>query len=277
MEGVRTVSVITTLGDVFNGQASAEVMKNCITDGIQILSNDTFVSNSTDFTSFISKWKNLNPDLLVISATAPDPWTIVQAVRVANWWPKQIYITTASSLAGTITEAMAAGEEWMVENLVSSDTWRPDQAGTDPYFGSPAGFAAAYLAATNETAVSTYVSAFAAGYALTVAIEAAGTLKPASVISALRTLNVTFWYGTLTFGSNGAPLLNYTCIQVLNITTYTISPVVTPVYIYPSPHNAPAGFYPSTVAPSSGSSSSKNWIQYQIWIGILIGLVTLAP
>jgi len=211
----------------------------------------------------------------VISGTSPDPWTIIQQVRLSNWWPKQIYLPTASTLQSTQQEAAAANQAWAVEYLTSSDTWRPDQPGSDPYFGSPAGFAAAYQAATNQTPVSTYVSAVAAGYVLASAIEAAGTLESDKVIAALQATNLTFWYGTVVFQSNGAPIMNYTCVQVQNGTTRTIAPIASAAYVYPALQNAPAGFYnppPSIGGGASVGVSAGGWIG----VGIAIGIVFAA-
>jgi len=184
---------------------------------------------------------------------------MIQAIRLANWWPKLIYITTASTLQIVLQSAQKAGLNWMAEYLVSSDTWRPNQPGSDPYFIDPAGFAASYFANTNQTAISTYVSAFAAGYLLTLAIESVGSLNTKEIVTALSNIQTTFWYANnFTFNSQGAPTFSYTCIQVSQNTGIinTISPanLATANLVFPTPVSAPAGFYNKNITTNSRTS-----------------------
>lgn len=274
--GAQTVAAIYTQGDFFNTQASIGALNTCKNYGISVVANDSFVSGNTNFSDYIAKWETLNPDILIISATTPDPFNIVSSIRYSNWWPKQIYFVSASSQDSALLDAIAAGEEWMMEYTIAPDNWNVDQEGTDPFFGSPAGFAAAFMTATNETAVSTYVSAFAAGYVATLAIEAAGSLNTQEIINAMKGLNVNFWYGNLSFLANGAPNINYSCVQILSGIASTVGPqsLAASKYVYPSPFDAPDGFYNvNTTKPPNHNKHSNDtkWI----WIGIIIGIVVV--
>ena len=280
--GARTMSVAYTAGNVFNAQTASQLIALARAQGMRLLSNDSFASGATNFSALVSQWVALNPDVLVISGTSPDPWTIIQQVRGANWWPKQIYLPTASALLNTIQEAAGSAQEWAMEYVLSSDTWRPDQPGSDPFFGSPAGFAAAYENATGQPALSSYVSAFAAGYVISSAIEAANSLNPALITAALRNTNLTFWYGTdVQFYHNGAPDINYTCVQVQSSSIRTINgpggnastagSATVAQMVYPAVANAPAGFYTPSAPPAALPTSSERpdaWI----WQGVIIGL-----
>ena len=164
-EGAKTAAVITQLGEV--------------------VAEEQFQTNQTDFKASLTNIKNANPDVIFApSSIATAPLIIKQARELG------------------ITCPIMAGDTWenatIIENVFDEDG--VDEAGAAFITGFKE-----YLTSNGQSDIIPAVSAL--GYdaynTLIDAIEAADSVDPAAICTALATIETTGVTGAISFDANG--------------------------------------------------------------------------
>ena len=103
--------------DLFSADG-AEVMKDALTaNGVEILATETFQCGDTDFSAQLTRTKDLNPDVIFVSALPPDkPEILIQAEKIG-------IPDSATFIINTLTTAdvLAAGDS--AEGTIAFTSW----------------------------------------------------------------------------------------------------------------------------------------------------------
>ena len=116
--GYQKVAIIYDETDLFSADG-AEVMKEALTaNGVEILTTETFQSGDTDFAAQLTHIKDLNPDVVFVSALPPDkPEILIQArqLGIPDSVPFIINTLAAADVqaAGGAAEGTIAFTSWV--------------------------------------------------------------------------------------------------------------------------------------------------------------------
>ena len=116
--GYQKVAIIYDETDLFSADG-AEVMREALTtNGIKILTTETFQSGNTDFSAQLTRIKVLNPDAIFVSTLPPDkPEILIQARQfgIPDSVPFIINTLTAADVqaAGGAAEGTIAFTSWV--------------------------------------------------------------------------------------------------------------------------------------------------------------------
>ncbi len=179
--------------------------------GLDIVMDQRYSSNASDFSTIISQLKSKNPDAVLVAGHETEALNFIRQVKSLNFSPK-MYSFTVGVPTADFRKALGSDADY----AFGMTPWLPLATLKDAYFGDAAQFAAAYdkrygyqpdyHAASGVADVEAYVKAF----------EAAGSLDPKAVRNAIANVSFDSLYGHVAFGSNGQIVLPQTVIQVQN-------------------------------------------------------------
>ena len=195
-EGAQKAAVITQLGDDYSS-GLGEFFKNSFTSFGEVVAEEQFQTNQTDFKASLTNIKNANPDVIFApSSIATAPLIIKQARELG------------------ITCPIMAGDTWenatIIENVgeYTQDIYLSTFFDEDGVDEAGAAFIAGfkeYLTANGQSDIIPAVSAL--GYdaynTLIDAIEAADSVETAAIRDAMTTIQTTGVTGAISFDENG--------------------------------------------------------------------------
>ena len=195
-EGAQKAAVITQLGDDYSSRLGA-FFKNSFTSFGEVVAEEQFQTNQTDFKASLTNIKNANPDVIFApSSIATAPLIIKQARELG------------------ITCPIMAGDTWenatIIENVgeYTQDIYLSTFFDEDGVDEAGAAFIAGfkeYLTANGQSDIIPAVSAL--GYdaynTLIDAIEAADSVETAAIRDAMTTIQTTGVTGAISFDENG--------------------------------------------------------------------------
>ncbi len=195
-EGAQKAAVITQLGDDYSSGLGA-FFKNSFASFGEVVAEEQFQTNQTDFKASLTNIKNANPDVIFApSSIATAPLIIKQARELG------------------ITCPIMAGDTWenatIIENVgeYTQDIYLSTFFDEDGVDEAGAAFIAGfkeYLTANGQSDIIPAVSAL--GYdaynTLIDAIEAADSVETAAIRDAMTTIQTTGVTGAISFDENG--------------------------------------------------------------------------
>ncbi len=115
--GYQKAAIIYDETDLFSADGT-EVMREALTaNGVEILTTETFQSGDTDFSAQLTHIKDLNPDVIFVSALPPDkPEILIQARQLGIPSSVPFIINTL-----TTTDVQAAGAA--AEGTIAFTSW----------------------------------------------------------------------------------------------------------------------------------------------------------
>ena len=154
--GYQKVAIIYDETDLFSTDG-AEVMKEALTaNSVEILTTETFQSGDTDFAAQLTHIKDLNPDVVFVSALPPDkPEILIQArqLGILDSVPFIINTLTAADVqaAGGAAEGTIAFTSWVNTvdtqgNQVFTQNYRA-KYGIEPNIWATQSYASVYILA----------------------------------------------------------------------------------------------------------------------------------
>ena len=154
--GYQKVAIIYDETDLFSTDG-AEVMKEALTaNSVEILTTETFQSGDTDFAAQLTHIKDLNPDVVFVSALPPDkPEILIQArqLGIPDSVPFIINTLTAADVqaAGGAAEGTIAFTSWVNTvdtpgNQVFTQNYRA-KYGIEPNIWATQSYASVYILA----------------------------------------------------------------------------------------------------------------------------------
>lgn len=195
-EGAQTAAVITQLGDDYSSGLGS-FFKTAFNSFGEVVAEEQFQTNQTDFKASLTNIKNANPDVIFApSSIATAPLIIKQARELG------------------ITCPIMAGDTWenatIIENVGehTQDIYLStffDEDGVDEAGAAFITGFKEYLTSNGQSDIIPAVSAL--GYdaynTLVDAMEAADSVDPVEIRSALTTLETTGVTGVISFDANG--------------------------------------------------------------------------
>ena len=201
--------------------------------GIEVLAVEGYPQDVTDVSAILSTFKDLNPDVFLGAGYFNDTILFVRAAKELDFNPKATVMTVGPTNPDLIDEVGVDANF-----LIGPTQWESSMSYEGEYFGSASDYAERYRYKWGDPPVYQAASATAAGLALQLAIEAAGTLDTDAVRTALRNLDVSTFYGPINFdatGKNeGKPM---GAIQIQDGETLVVAPANAAVatVVYPAP------------------------------------------
>ncbi len=207
---VKTVAVLYA-DDSFDtsvAEGTTNLAKNA---GLDVVINERYSSNASDFSTILSQLKSKNPDAVLVAGHETEALNFIRQAKSLNFSPK-MYSFTVGVPTSDFRKALGNDANY----AFGMTSWLPLASNKDPYFGDAAQFAKAYQqrfgyapdyhAASGVADVEAFVKAF----------EAAGSLKPQAVRDAIAKVSFDSLYGHVKFGANGQISLPQTVVQVQN-------------------------------------------------------------
>lgn len=230
--GAKTV-VIAQLDEAFSA-ASAEGAKLWTEqNGMTLLAWETYPAEITDLSAIMTKFRDLNPDVFIGCGHFNSSILVVKSAAEVGFTPKAMMLTVGPDSPDFVAEL---GEE--AAFIMGDSQWDKTLAYEDEYFGTASDYAERYEKRWGEAPPYQSASSTAAGLALQLAIEQAGSLEMDKVRQALLDLDVVTFYGQINFddtGKNTAKAM--VTIQVHNGAPVVVAPTDVAVadLVYPMP------------------------------------------
>jgi branched-chain amino acid transport system substrate-binding protein len=183
-------------------------LKALLTDGgLQLVFDEVYAPETTDFSAIATQVADLNPDLLVGGTILEDSIGQIRAYEEAGYQPRGAYFTTGPSLPGPFREALGSA----TEGVFASISWFPE---AKEY--QNAEFVAKYVdmfAGTPGDIPEDAANAFTVGQVLQQAVENIQSLDNAALIKELHQGNYKTIVGPLSFDEVGAPQGSFMILQ----------------------------------------------------------------
>jgi len=185
-----------------------ERLSGLLTDGgLELVLNEIYPPEQTDFSEIAEKVAELDPDLLLGGTQTEDSIGQIRAYQAADYQPRMAYFTSGPSVAGPFRDALGSA----TEGIFSSISWFPE--GND-FQNSE--FANAYVdmfgGSLGDIAEDS-ANAFTVGQVLQQAVENIGSTDNASLIEELHRNTYNTIVGPLSFDETGAPEGSYMLLQ----------------------------------------------------------------
>ena len=202
-------------------------------NGIEILAVESYPLDVTDVTAMFTRFRDLDPDLVVGGGHFNDAVLFVTTAQELGWTPDAMLITVGPSNP-TFVEEMGDVAEW----VLGATQWESTMPYEDEWFGSAADYAVRYTEAYGIHPSYQAAESTAAALVLHLAIEDAGSLETEAIRESLNNMNIVTFYGPINFddtGKNaGKPMAT---IQIQNGEILVVAPEAGAVVdvVYPMP------------------------------------------
>ena len=230
--GAQSV-VIAHSDAIFPASVAAGAEEWAAAHGLETLAVHEYPEDISDATDILSRFKPLNPDVFIGAGYFNDALLFVRAARQIDFNPKAMILTVGPTDPALIRELGADANY-----LIGPTQWEASMSYRGDYFGSASDYAEMYVEKWGELPTYQAASATAAALALQLAIEDAESTDMDAVRSALRELDVTTFYGRISFESDGSNRVKPAgAIQIQNGATRVIAPPDAAIaqLIYPMP------------------------------------------
>ncbi len=166
--------------------------------GMEVLGVESYPRGVTDVSGILSKFKEAAPDVFVGGGYSEDAALFVRTAKELDFNPKAMVLTVGPTNPEFVGEV---GKD--AYYLVGPTQWDPSMSYEGDYFGSASEYAERYTDRWGGPPSYQSASATAAGLALQMAIEAAGSLDADAVRAALRDVDADTFYGRIRFDRTG--------------------------------------------------------------------------
>jgi branched-chain amino acid transport system substrate-binding protein len=185
-----------------------ENLKGLLTEGgMELVFDEIYAPETTDFSSIATQVADLNPDLIVGGTVLEDSIGQIRAYQEAGYQPRIAYFTTGPSLPGPFREALGNA----TEGVFASISWFPEA--DEP---QNADFVAKYVEMFGGAASDIpedAANAFTVGQVLQQAAENINSIDNAGLIEDLHQSTYQTVVGPLSFDEVGAPQGSFMLLQ----------------------------------------------------------------
>ena len=230
--GAKTVAV--AYADVLFPASVAEGARRWAAEyGMEMLDVVAYPQGITDVTSILEQFKDAAPDVFIGCGYFNDSVLFVQTAKELGFNPKAMVLTVGPTNPELVREV---GSD--ADYLIGPTQWEASMSYSGDYFGSAFEYAERYRARWGAPPAYQSASATAAALALHLAIEDAGSLDADDVRASLHALDVSTFYGRITFDSTGKNVSRQMgAVQIHDRQTAVVAPGGAAVadLIYPAP------------------------------------------
>lgn len=189
--GYQRVATLYDETDVFSKDRDAALQEAFTTNGIQVLTTETFQSGDTDFSAQLTRIKTLNPDAVFVSALPPEkPGILIQA--------RQLGIS-AHFIVSSLTDVEVKAADAAAEGAITFIGWLPtdDTPGNRDFVQK---YTATYGVEPNVFATASYSTV----YILAEAIKNAPSTDATAIRDALANIkDFDTVFGKFSFNADG--------------------------------------------------------------------------
>jgi branched-chain amino acid transport system substrate-binding protein len=175
--------------------------------GMELVFDEIYAPDTTDFSSIASQVADLDPDLIVGGTVLEDSIGQIRAYQEAGYQPDGAFFTTGPSLPGPFSEALGDA----TEGIFASISWFPE-AETN----QNAEFIAAYnekFGGAPEEIPEDAANAFTVGQVLQQAVDSIDSIENAALIEELHQGTYDTIVGELSFDEEGKPEGEFLLLQ----------------------------------------------------------------
>lgn len=205
---VKTIGLLYA-DDSFDTSVAEGTTALANTAGIQVVVDERYSTDASDFSTVISQLKSKNPDAVLVAGHETEVLNFIRQAKSLNFSPK-MYSFTVGVPTADFRKALGGDANY----AFGMTPWLPLASLKDGYFGDASQFAAAYEKRFGYAPDYHAASGIADVEAFVKAFEAAGTLDPTAVRDAIAKVSFQSLYGHVAFGANGQIVLPQTVIQV---------------------------------------------------------------
>ena len=201
--------------------------------GMEVLAVRGYPQDVTDVSDIVTSFKALDPDVLVGAGYFKDAVLFVRTAKELDFNPKATVLTV-----GPTNPAFVKDVGVDANYLIGPTQWESSMSYEGEYFGSASDYAERYRRKWGDQPVYQAASATAAALALHAAIEAAGSLDADAVRMALRSLDISTFYGPIrldSVGKNTAKSMGAAQIQDGEILVVAPANAAVSEVLYPAP------------------------------------------
>jgi branched-chain amino acid transport system substrate-binding protein len=196
--GTRTVAILAR-NDLFPLAIAQEMEKSARKRGLSVVFFEKYAIGTMDHASAITQIRAAGPQWIFATGYIND--LVLIRKQMADLGVSAPVVTM---IAGPAYKEFVEATGRLAEHVTSAAWWHPAVRYTgQDVFGSTEAFNRAFEARYRLVPDYVEASAAAAGAILQIAIERAGTLDPRAVRDTLAALEVTTFYGPVTFGPTG--------------------------------------------------------------------------
>lgn len=177
--------------------------------GFDIIIDERYSTNATDFNSLLSQVKSRNADVVLVAGHETEILNFIRQAKSLAVAPK-MYSFTVGVPSEDFRRALGKDASY----AFGMTAWLPSPTLKDRWFGDAQQFAKEYKARFGYDPDYHAASGVADVEALVHAMESAGSFKPAAVRDALAKIHFDSLYGPISFGENGQIDLPQIVIQV---------------------------------------------------------------
>ena len=177
--------------------------------GFDIVMDERYSSNASDFSSLLSQIKSRNVDVVLVAGHETEILNFVRQAKSLAVAPK-LYSFTVGVPSADFRKALGKDADY----AFGMTAWLPSPALKDRWFGDAAQFAKAYKAKYGYEPDYHAASGVSDVEAMVQAIEDAGSIEPKKVRDALAKVNFESLYGPIKFSADGQIDLPQIVIQV---------------------------------------------------------------
>ncbi len=201
LEEQPNVKKVAILGrdDVFPREMAEQLRIKAPAAGLEVVYAEYYSNGSLDHSAALSKMKALSPDWIYITGYTQD-------LILARKQMQDLGVTApiVTMITGPAYREFIDGLGPLANGITSSSWWHHTTSYTsDDVWGSTKAFYDDFLSTQHADPDYVHASSAAALIALQKAIEKAGSLDPTKIRDALASLNITTFYGPISFGANG--------------------------------------------------------------------------
>lgn len=186
--------------------------------GLELVFDEIYPPETTDFSAIAIQVAELNPDLLVGGTILEDSIGQIRAYQEAGYQPRGAFFTTGPSLPGPFREALGTG----TEGVFAAMSWYPEGPGFQN-----AEFVEKYIEMFGGSAgdiPEDAANAFTVGQVLQQAVAAIGSIDNAALIEELHAGEYQTVVGTLSFDEVGRPQGSFMILQWSGETFIIVGP-----------------------------------------------------
>jgi branched-chain amino acid transport system substrate-binding protein len=196
-----TVKKIAILGrdDVFPRDMAETLRTRAAAAGLEVVYHEFYSNGTIDHSAALSKMKGLAPDWIYITGYSQD-------LILARKQMHDLGLTAplVTMITGPAYREFIEGLGPLAEGVTSVTWWHhTTNYESDDVWGSTKAFYEDFKSRESADPDYIHASSAAALVAVQKAIESAGSLEPAGISQALRTLSITTFYGPIVFDEHG--------------------------------------------------------------------------
>jgi branched-chain amino acid transport system substrate-binding protein len=215
----KTVAIISA-DDGFSKTAAQGGAAEATKQGMKVLATEEVPEHTTNVSSALTKIRQMNPDLILVSAHVEEGIAAVKQSKELGVKPMGFGETVAPPTPDFVK---ALGKN--AEGVIGSTQWTADSTGKDKVFGTAKDYASDYQQRFGEAAEYHSAEAAAACLVLVLGVEKAGSTDPAKVRDAIAGLNTESFFGPIDFDDTGKnPDKPMSAIQIQGGKPVTIYP-----------------------------------------------------